>query len=83
MGKKEEDCLHSWFCNIAFMSAIELEKAVQNLPPEELEHFAEWFEYFIDTQWDRKFEADVASGKLDAVAKKADADFEAGHCTRL
>jgi len=69
--------------HIASMSAIELENAVQKLPPEELERFAEWFERFIDNQWDRNLEADVASGRLDAVAKKADADFEAGHCTPL
>lgn len=53
------------------------------IPPEELERFAEWFEHFINNQWDKNFEADVASGRLDAVAKKADADFEAGHCTPL
>lgn len=65
------------------MTAIELENAVQKLPPEELERFAEWFEHFIDNQWDKNFESDVSSGRLDAVAKKADADFEAGHCTPL
>jgi len=69
--------------HISCMSAIELENAVQKLPPEELERFAEWFEHFIDKQWDKNFEADVASGRLDAVAKKADSDFEAGHCTPL
>jgi len=65
------------------MSAIELENAIQSLPPEELERFAEWFERFIDNQWDRKLESDVASGRLAAVARKADADFEAGRCTPL
>ena len=65
------------------MSAIELENAVQQLPPEELERFTEWFEQFIEDVWDRKLESDVAEGRLDAVAKKADADFEAGRCTPL
>jgi len=65
------------------MSAIELEDAVQNLPPEELARFAEWFEQFVDNQWDRKFSADVAAGKLDSAALKADAEFEAGRCTPL
>jgi hypothetical protein len=69
--------------HIPYMTAIELENAVQKLPPEELERFAEWFEHFIDNQWDKNFESDVTSGRLDAVAKKADADFEAGHCTPL
>jgi len=65
------------------MSAIELENAVQSLPPDELERFTEWFEKFIDGHWDRKLEADVMSGRLDHVAKKVDLDFEAGHCTPL
>ncbi len=65
------------------MSAIELENAVQNLPPDELERFAEWFEQFIDNQWDKKIAADVAEGMLARVAKKADEDFEAGRCTPL
>jgi hypothetical protein len=65
------------------MSAIELENAVRNLPPEDLERFAEWFEQFIDNQWDRKFSADVHAGRLAPVATKADADFEAGRCTPL
>lgn len=62
---------------------IELERAVQKLPPEELERFAEWFEHFIDNQWDKKIESDVASGRLDGIAKKADEDFEAGYCTPM
>jgi hypothetical protein len=65
------------------MSAIELEDAVQSLPPEDLERFAEWFERFIDNQWDRKLESDIASGRLAAFARKADADFEAGRCAPL
>lgn len=69
--------------NICDMSAIELENAVQQLPPEELERFTEWFEKFIEDAWDRKLESDVAEGRLDAVAKRADAGFEAGRCTPL
>lgn len=33
--------------------------------------------------WDRQIEADVAAGRLDKAGRKADADFEAGHCTPL
>jgi hypothetical protein len=65
------------------VSAIELEDAVQNLPPKELARFAEWFEQFVDNQWDKKFSADVAAGRLESVAQKADADFEAGRCAPL
>jgi 2-polyprenyl-3-methyl-5-hydroxy-6-metoxy-1,4-benzoquinol methylase len=65
------------------MSATELVNAVQKLPPDELERFAEWFEQFIDNQWDARLASDIASGRLDAVAQKADQDFEAGRCQPL
>ncbi len=65
------------------MSVKEIEQAVATLPPEELSAFSTWFEEFLADQWDKRFEADVASGKLDHLADKADKDFEAGRCTRL
>ncbi|MDD5262671.1 MAG: hypothetical protein PHD76_12570 [Methylacidiphilales bacterium] len=65
------------------MSVAELEKAVSLLPPQELSLFSQWFEEFVADQWDKQFEADVASGRLDRLALKADEDFEAGRCTPL
>lgn len=65
------------------MSIEEIEKAVSTLPPEDLNQFSNWFEEFIGDQWDKRFEADVKTGKLDHLARKADEDFEAGRCTPL
>ena len=65
------------------MSVADLEKAVSQLPPQDLTRFSAWFEEYLADQWDKKFEADVASGKLDKLARKADDDFEAGRCTSL
>ena len=65
------------------MTADKLEKAVAELPPEELAKFTSWFEEFLADQWDRQIEADAAAGKLDHLAKEADEDFEAGRCTEL
>ena len=65
------------------MSVAELEKAVSRLPPQELSLFSKWFEEFVADQWDKQFEADVASGRLDHLARKADEDFEAGRCAPL
>lgn len=65
------------------MNADKLERAVSELPPEELAKFTVWFEEFIADQWDRQIEADVAAGKLDRLAREADEDFEAGRCTEL
>jgi len=68
---------------VPHMSAIELEEAVQKLPPDQLAAFANWFEDFIADQWDRQIEADVLAGRLDKLAARANADFEAGRCTSL
>ncbi len=65
------------------MSVQDLEKAVAQLSPEELTKFSTWFEEFTADAWDREFEADVKAGKLDALGKEADDDFEAGRCKPL
>jgi hypothetical protein len=65
------------------MSVQELESAVSQLSPDELSKFTKWFEEFAADAWDREFEADVKAGKLDALGKEADADFEAGRCKPL
>ena len=65
------------------MSVEELETVVSSLSPEELVRFSEWFGEFLADQWDRQIEADVLAGRLDAAAKRADEDFEAGRCTPL
>lgn len=65
------------------MSLHELETAVTRLPAEDLKAFAAWFDEFLADAWDRRIEADVAAGRLDAAVKKADDDFEAGRCTPL
>ncbi len=65
------------------MSVQELETAVTRLEPDDLARFAKWFEEFQADEWDRRFEADVAAGRLDALGRQADEDFEAGRATAL
>ncbi len=65
------------------MSVDELQSAVSHLTTEELDRFSAWFEEFLADQWDRQIEGDILSGRLDAVGKRADEDFEAGRCTPL
>jgi hypothetical protein len=61
----------------------ELESQIQELSPEELTAFREWFTTFDAGAWDREFEADVKSGKLDAMAERALRDHNAGRSTKL
>jgi hypothetical protein len=65
------------------MSIEELQSAVAQLPAEELDRFARWFEEFLADQWDEQIEADILAGRLDAAGRRADEDFEAGRCTPL
>ena len=48
-------------------NAKAIEKAVQELPSEELVKFRRWFAQFDEAAWDAQIEADAAAGKLDAL----------------
>ena len=61
----------------------EIERAVSQLSGEDLAKFRTWFAEFDAADWDRQFEADVAEGRLDALAEKALKDLGKGHCTGL
>jgi hypothetical protein len=61
----------------------EIERAVSQLSPEELAAFRTWFAQFDADVWDRQFEADIAAGRLDALAEKALQDMKEGRCTDL
>lgn len=65
------------------MSIEELELVVSRLADDELDLFSKWFDEFRAQQWDRRIEADVLAGRLDAVGQRADDDFEAGRCNPL
>jgi len=67
-----------------FMTKVkELETRIQDLSPEELAAFREWFAKFDADAWDQEFEADAMSGKLDAMAERALRDHTAGRSTKL
>ena len=66
------------------MTKIEkLEHEVRDLTPKELAAFREWFTTFDAAEWDRQFEADASSGKLDSLADAALADHRAGRSKKL
>jgi hypothetical protein len=64
-------------------TVVEIEEAIQKLPPAELARLREWFARFDAAQWDRQFEADAAAGRLDALADEAISDLRQGRCTGL
>ena len=61
----------------------DIEKAVEQLPPEELARFRAWFEAFDAKQFDAAIERDARAGKLDALAEEALAAYRAGRSREL
>ncbi len=61
----------------------EIEAAVARLPGSDLDRFREWFINFDAVAWDREFEKDVRSGKLDYPADQALDDLAQGRCSEL
>ena len=61
------------------MTAVEtIERAVEQLPTNELARFRDWFVKFDAAAWDAKIEADAAAGKLDALAAEALQEYSEG-----
>jgi len=59
------------------MSQVErIEAEVQNLSPEELKAFRDWFARFDAADWDKQIEADAGNGKLRSLAERALRDHE-------
>jgi hypothetical protein len=65
------------------MDIKEIESAITQLPPSELAELAQWFEEYQAQVWDDQLEHDVKSGRLDALLKQAEQDFEQGQCDPL
>lgn len=62
--------------SVEMRNVKQIEKDDEQLPPSELAEFRAWFEKFDSDRWDKKFEKDVKSGKLDDIADKAIKDFK-------
>ena len=60
-----------------------IEAQVKRLDADELRAFREWYAEFDAEIWDRQFESDVESGRLDKAAERALRDYEAGKSTDL
>ncbi len=66
------------------MSPVEtIERQIEKLSPGELAKLREWFAQYDATAWDRQFEADVQTGRLDALAERALRSHAAGRSTKL
>ena len=83
--KPETPSCNDQMCVVAsiIMNVEELQRVVALLPLEELDRFSKWLEEFLADQWDQQIEADIVAGRLDALGRRADKDFEDGRCTPI
>jgi hypothetical protein len=51
------------------MSIQEIEQAILNLSPEDLDVFSAWFAEYDAERWDRQFSSDASNGRLDRFIK--------------
>jgi hypothetical protein len=56
----------------------DIEKALSELPSDQLAEFRVWFEAFDAARFDEKIEQDAKAGRLDRLAERALADFRLG-----
>ena len=61
----------------------DIEKEIKGLNPDELQALRKWFWDFDAQEWDRQFEKDALSGKLDSFADTAIKAFKSGHCSEI
>jgi hypothetical protein len=66
------------------MSTVEeIEKALSELPADQLAKFRAWFEEFDAARFDQRIERDAKAGRLDRLAEQALADFRAGRAREM
>jgi len=61
----------------------DIEKAIAELPVDQLARFRAWFEEFEATRFDKKIERDATTGRLDRLAEQALSDFRTGRTREL
>ncbi len=66
------------------MTTVEtIEREIEKLSPVEFIQLRRWFAEFDSEAWDAQIEADAATGKLDALAAEALAEYKAGTARKI
>ncbi len=66
------------------MTKVEkLENDVQQLNPDELTAFRDWFRRYESDEWDKEIKRDVSAGRLDKLAEEAIAAHKAGRTREI
>jgi hypothetical protein len=59
-------------------TVLEIEKAIEKLPSQELFELTHWISPRFSNAWDRQIEEDICAGRLDDLAAEALEEHRAG-----
>ena len=66
------------------MSTVaEVENARHGMPVSDTHSVAAWLQEYLEEQWDRQLDTDIAAGRLDKLWHKAQAAIAAGRVKQL
>lgn len=65
------------------MSVDEIEKAITKLSSQERTRLLKLLAEMDEAEWDRQFEQDVKSGKINKLIEESEEDFKAGNYREL
>lgn len=65
------------------MSVRDIQAAITELPPGELDSLMEWIEEYRADAWDRQIAQDVEAGRFDALRERVREQRRAGQCRPL
>ena len=68
----------NYLLKMIIMSLLEIQIAIKRLPKEELKQFDQWYETYLEEQWDEQIRQDIRSGKLDALRSEVSRAKDAG-----
>ena len=63
------------------MSITEIEAAIVQLPPAEVNKLMSWLENYQAEKWDTQIADDLDAGRLDVLLKEVDSEIQAGVVT--
>ena len=65
------------------MTIQEMEVAIRNLSPKELDELMAWFEEYYAQVWDKQIDDDANSGRLDDLLADVDKEYKSGSSKHL
>jgi hypothetical protein len=65
------------------MTVRDIERAIEDLPKNELAELSAWFEKYEAEMWDEQIGNDLATGRFEALRAEAMADFDTGRTRPL